>query len=488
MKSRGGMVRDLTAAWAGIGRIALTFAGPAPLKAMKTKPNPQLRAVSSRVALAALALLVGVGPASAQFPGLTPGGSVETEELIDRIVAVAGDSIILLSQVQERIVPLLVEDPSLRTDEARFEALETQVIQNLIDQALVVQAALLDSTIVVDEDRVDEIVDQDIEQRAASMGSQSALMDGLRQQGWSMQQYRELLKQDARRQQLQQQYMTKAQRGMKPIAVTDEEIEVFYAENREQFGERPATITFLQVVLQPKPSDSADAIALTEAERVLQLALQGDDFAELAKRHSGDEGSAQLGGDLGWFRRGSGFVRAFEDAAFSIQSGQITNPVRTQYGYHILKVERVRGAERKASHILISFDIGEQELQETHDLANELKDRIAAGADVKALHDEYGGQELPDSLSVATDQLADLPPGYAEALQGAEAGSVFGPIQFGEDVRANVTVGIVADVRDEGTFSFEDLQPVIRDRLQREKILEELMRRLRERAYVDVRL
>jgi peptidyl-prolyl cis-trans isomerase SurA len=452
-------------------------------------PSPSRRSYARHAAAAlfVVPLFCGVGPLAAQVPGITPGGGVETEELIDRVMAIAGDSIILLSQIQEQIAPLVAQDATLATDQSRLTALQSQVIQNLIDQSLVVQAAIQDTTIVVDEDRVEQIVDQDIAQRSEAIGGQAALMDGLREQGWSMQQYRELLKQDARRQQLQQQYMLKQQRGMKPIPVTADEIQTFYGENGAQFGQRPATVTFLQVVLQPQPNDSAEASALAETERILTLALAGDDFGELAKRNSGDPGSAELGGDLGWFRRGSGFVREFEEAAFSIQSGQITDPVRTQYGYHIIQVERVRGPERKARHILIPFDIAEQEIQDALDLAEELKSQIEGGADVQALHAEHGAEELPDSLSVAMDQLNELPPGYAAVLGITPAGSVFGPIQFGEGVRTNVTVGIVVDVRDEGTFTFEDLEPVIRDRLQREKTLEELMKRLRDRSYVEVR-
>ena len=215
--------------------------------------------------------------------------------------------------------------------------------------------------------------------------------------------------------------------------------------------------------------------------------MEGEDFAELAERYSGDEGSANLGGDLGWFRRPSGFVREFEDAAFAINSGQITEPVRTQYGYHIIKVDRIRGPERKASHILISFDIGEDDMARAQALGEELKARIEAGESAQDLHAEYGAEELPDSLSVAMDRLGELPQGYAELLRTASPGDVFGPISFGEGARATLAVVEVLDVRDEGTFTFEDLEPVIRDRLQREKVLEELMRRLRESSYVDIR-
>jgi len=434
------------------------------------------------VALASLGaglLLAAASPLQGQSaPGL---------ELVDRVVAIAGDSVILLSQVEEQLVPALAQDPALQNDSARIDGLRRTVIENLIDQQLVVQAALRDTTIVVDEDRVEATIDEDIARRTESFGGEEALLAGLSQQGWSLGQYRELLRQDARRQQLQAQYMAKLQRGMKPIPVTEAEIQAFYDTNRDQVGSRPATVTFRQVVLTPSPSDSADAVALAEARRILDLALAGEDFADLAERYSGDEGSAAMGGDLGWFKRPSGFVREFEEAAFAIGSGQITNPIRTQYGYHVIKVERVRGPERKASHILVSFDIGEGDLERARRVAADIKERVENGESAKALHAEFGAEELPDSLAVAMDRLSELPPGYAQVLRTASAGDVFGPIEFGEGARATLAVIEVADVRDEGTFTYDDLEPVIRDRLQREKILEELMRRLRQDAYVDVR-
>ncbi len=87
----------------------------------------------------------------------------------------------------------------------------------------------------------------------------------------------------------------------------------------------------------PEPRDEAQALALiTEIQQKLNA---GEDFAELAKQYSDDPGSKDNGGDLGWFPRDSGFVKEFEEAAFNLQPGQVSQPVRTQFGYHLIKVE-----------------------------------------------------------------------------------------------------------------------------------------------------
>lgn len=87
----------------------------------------------------------------------------------------------------------------------------------------------------------------------------------------------------------------------------------------------------------PEPRDEAQALALiTEIQQKLSA---GEDFAELARQYSDDPGSKEEGGDLGWFPRASGFVQEFEEAAFKLQPGEVSPPVRTQFGYHLVKVE-----------------------------------------------------------------------------------------------------------------------------------------------------
>ena len=189
-------------------------------------PDLPLKALRTASALAVLAL--GSATALSAQNG--------TMELVDRVVAVAGDSVILQSQVEEQLFAAMGQDPTIANDSVRVTELRRTVIENLVDQQLVVQAAIRDTTIVVDEERVEAAIDQDIQRRIQAFGGEQAFLEGLRTQGWSMGQYRELLRQDARRQQLQGQYMAKLQRGMKPIPVTDVEVQEFYEANKDQVG------------------------------------------------------------------------------------------------------------------------------------------------------------------------------------------------------------------------------------------------------------
>lgn len=100
-------------------------------------------------------------------------------------------------------------------------------------------------------------------------------------------------------------------------------------------------------------------LAYRQAATVLKEARNGANFAQLARQYSQDPGSAQNGGDLGWFSRGM-MVKPFEDAAFKARAGQIVGPIRTQYGLHIIKVLGKDSRELKIADIKMSVKITQQ--------------------------------------------------------------------------------------------------------------------------------
>jgi peptidyl-prolyl cis-trans isomerase C len=123
---------------------------------------------------------------------------------------------------------------------------------------------------------------------------------------------------------------------------TDAEIRDFYEKNPDKFKQENVRASHILLPADPKSDDAAKKKVRAQAEAVLQQARGGADFGQLAREHSKD-GSAQQGGDLNYFGRGQ-MVPAFEQAAFALKPGEISDIVETQFGLHIIKVTDKRDA------------------------------------------------------------------------------------------------------------------------------------------------
>jgi peptidyl-prolyl cis-trans isomerase SurA len=436
------------------------------------------------VVLPLVVLVVGNGLLSAGLYG-------QDRSLVDRVAAQVGDSIIALSQIEERIFELEARGAEIPPrGSADWRQLQREVLDQMIDEQLIVQAAIQDTTIVVDDLEIEDLVAEEIEARVTSFGGQQVFEEGLAAQGLTLPAYRDYLRGQIKRQRYTQQYMVKQSATMASVIVEESEILEFFEEQKDVLGERPPLVEFAQIIIVPAPSDTAREAALAEANRIRQLALEGEDFAELAREYSQDPGTSENGGDLGWFRRGSGFVQAFEDAAFALAADQISEPVETQYGFHIIKVNRRQAGEVRASHILIPVSAAADDVERARELALEVKSRLEAGEPFVELRNEYGDVEEPDSLMVPLNQLRELPPGYAEPLAQADAGEVIGPIEYAG--RGNTRIGVieVVDVLPAGPYSLDD--PGLRDRilenLQQQKMVDQILEDLRTRTYIQIRM
>jgi peptidyl-prolyl cis-trans isomerase D len=127
------------------------------------------------------------------------------------------------------------------------------------------------------------------------------------------------------------------------VEISDDEIAEYYAENPAEF-QNPKTVEARHILIKVDPQASPEDVAKAQEriESVLQKARAGQDFAELAQQFS--EGpSKDKGGYLGSFRR-EAMVKPFSDQAFAMQAGEISDPVKTQFGWHIIKVEKVNDA------------------------------------------------------------------------------------------------------------------------------------------------
>jgi len=422
---------------------------------------------------------------------LLPGGlsaQFAQSDVVDRLVAVVGDSVIVHTQIEEEIQRMkLGGNPIPEPGTPQYPAFYRGVLDQFVDRLLILQAAAKDSLIQVDDATIDENVSERLSQLTQQFGGQPALQTALAAEALTLAEYRELLRHEARTEQIQQLYFQLHVRRAAPMDLSEEELLARFEEASARLQQRPRLLTFRQVVMEPESSPDAMAAARAQAQEILDRVNAGEDFAELATEFSDDPGTAALGGDLGWFRRGR-MVREFEEVAFSLLDGQVSDLVQTDYGYHIIKVERYRAGERSARHILIIPEKTEADLVRTREAAVDVKRRAEAGESMKMLFTEYSDPAAPDSVTVAFEQLGELPPAYA-ALNSASAGDIVGPLEYdagGGQLRFAIVK--VEEIREAGAYTFEDLRGQLADALQQEKQIDRILSSLRANTHIDIRM
>jgi len=257
------------------------------------------------------------------------------------------------------------------------------------------------------------------------------------------------------------------------VTVTDREIAAFYQSHKKDFV-RPARAS-VRVAVLPKLTTAADtAAARDRALKIRDEILAGADFAEVARRESADPGSASRGGDLGTFSRGQ-MVPAFEQAVWSAKLNTVTEPVLTNYGYHLIRVTKRTNDEATASHILIPI----QRSEETEDAlltAADSLEKVALSSSLTAAAEQLGltvrtveiTPELPLVAGIGTmDEGADW--AFDQTTELNDLSPLF-------ETRDNFYILELVERSPAGTLTLEEATPGIRDRLTSNKRLDEAVK------------
>ena len=441
--------------------------------------------------LAALPALfaLGVVPLGAQ-EAQTAFRCESSPEIVDRVVAIVGDAAILTSQLDEEIFTQRAQQAPLPQTEKEFRALCRQVVADLIDGELLVQMAQRDTAIKVTDQEVADGVDQQFRNIRQRFTSEVDFRAELARSGFQTpEEFRRWLAENQRKAALRNQLIEKlkGEGKLKPVQPTDQEMRTYFEQYGSQLPQRPATLSFRNIVIAPTASPQAMARARQLADSLVWALKLGADFATAARRFSQDPGSKEQGGDLGWFRRGQ-MVTAFEQAAFSLRPGVISSPVETPFGFHIIQVQRIQPAEVQARHILIMPEIDSADAVRAEARANEIAEALRLGAPFDSLsqvaHDpseERQASEVP---------VTQLPPEYSAAIGAADSGQVVPVFAIRKEsgLRRKYVVLEVTGRRGEGAITFEDVKDQIRRRLSDDLALRHFIERLRASTYVEVRL
>lgn len=448
--------------------------------------------ISLPITLALSAALTSVVGAQADSAVRTdtsaaPGPTTPDTLLVNRVVAVVGNEPILLSDLQRELASQVAQRRiQAPRDSASYDRLMRETAQQLIESQLLVQKARALDVDVSEED-VTRAVEQQVQRVRANFSTEAEFAEALSAEGFgSPEEYRSTLADDFRRNQLQVRLLPRLQEeGKLPSAtVSEEEVNEAYRENRDRLPPKPASVSFRQIVIAPQPRPEAREAARALADSLLAELRKGADFAELATKYSADPGSAANGGDLGWHRRGV-MVPAFDFWMFELPPGQLSPVVETSFGYHIIRVDRVQPAERKARHILITPQVDSADFARARAEAQQVAEALRAGASfdsLVAIHHDSPEEKLVNEL-----RMEDLPAPYTSALGSSMGGAVVDPFEV-PNPRGGFGKFIVMQVLERelgGPMTEAEAKRVIREQLQQERTIRRYLDQLRREIHVS---
>ena len=331
--------------------------------------------------------------------------------------------------------------------------------------------------------------DRQIKQARAQFGSDEEYRNELRKAGLGTpEEYRKGLIEQYRRQNLQQKAFAELRKQAKPVNVSDEEVTAAFEKSRSDLQKRPATVTFRQIIVAPHASAAAKAKARARADSLLAEIRKGGDFEQIAKRESMDPGTKQLGGDLGWNRRGSGLVPEFEQMMFALRPGEVSPVIETAFGYHIIRVDRVQSAEVKARHILIAPLIDSTDVAAAKVEADSVATQWRRGVPYDTLVAKH--HDPTEEKGVLQPFPRDsLPASYSAALANAKAGAITNPFQLANPRgQPKFAVLQVVTATDAGEYNQSEIRDQIRAQLSEERSIRQLLDELRKKTYVSIRM
>jgi peptidyl-prolyl cis-trans isomerase SurA len=426
---------------------------------------------------------------AAQIPS-TPAAPVPvaTSLPIDRVVAIVGTQPVLWTDVLTAVNQRRTQGLQLPTDSAGQAVLARSVLGELVDEEMLVQKAKEMKLEVLEAD-VAAAADRQIKGVRAQFKSDEEYRTELRNAGLGTpEEYRKSLIEQYRRQQMQQKAFAELRKRAKPVNVTEEEITAAFEKSRAALQRRPATVTFRQIVVAPKASPEAKAKAKARADSLLVEIKKGGDFEQIAKRESMDPGTKQLGGDLGWNRRGSGLVPEFEGMMFALRPGDVSPVIETAFGYHIIRVDRVQSAEVKARHILIAPVIDSADVARARVEADTVAAQWRRGVSYDSLVAKH--QDATEEKGVLQPFPRDsLPASYQTALTGAKANDITSPFQLVNPRGApKFAVIQVVTATEAGEYDPAQIRDQIRAQLADERSIRALLDEMRKQTYVSLRM
>ncbi len=402
------------------------------------------------------------------------------QEVWDRVLAIVDDNIVLESDVLMYAQSLALQS---RQDPMKYlqdEGIKRKILQELIDHQVLLAKAKED-TVVIEDREIDREMENRLKVLLEEVGSESELE---RIYGMPMREIRRELEKSIRDGLMVDRVK---QKKMFNVKVSRADVEEFFNENKKEFSDLPEKVELAHILLKVEPSQAAEKRAVSLADSLRSALAAGADFEKLAEDFSQDPGSAKKGGLLGWTERGD-FVPEFEKPAFELNKGEISPPVKTRFGYHIIRLNDRKGEKINTSHILIQLKPTKKDRNRILSFADSLYTLLKEGADFEDLARQNSQDEssAEDGGNLGDFTVKELIPLYSEKLKGVKEGGFTQP--FASDLGVQILKVLKRDKPRPMTLE-KDWEQISQFALnvKREKVYKEWVDKLKENVYIEVK-
>lgn len=270
---------------------------------------------------------------------------------VDGVVGVVGDYVILDSDIDKSYIELKSQGAQTK------DISRCQMLGKLLEDKLYAHQAIQDSIVVTDTE-----VNQKLEEQVSYMVEQLGSMDKVIQyfKKSNEQDFRaelfDIIKENKLTSQMQKKIVD-------DVTITPEEVRDFYKKiPKEELPVFGAEMEVAQIVVKPEITKESKQAVIDQLKAIKKEVQEGGSFFSKAVLYSEDPGSRPTGGYYKMNRK-TQFVKEFKDVAFSLQEGEISEPFETEFGFHIIYVEKVKGQDLELRHILISPKVTDEALK-----------------------------------------------------------------------------------------------------------------------------
>ena len=287
---------------------------------------------------------------------------------IDGVAAVVGDRVVLMSDVNQSLAMAVFQqklDP--RKDGLKIQSLKNDIINTIVNRKVVLIMAELDS-VEVDDKEVDRTLQQQVDNIIQQAGGEEAAEAAL---GQPLRVFKREYWYDVKDMLITQKYQRTL---MSKVGVNRGDVESFFNSYKDSIPIFPTTAKIRHLLIDVEPGGEQIKKTTDLLKEIRMKILNKENtFAEMALKYSQDPSAKQAGGSLGFLKRGT-LVTEFESVAFNLKPGEISEPVKTDFGYHIIETEEIRGDKINVRHILITPPTTEADESKAYKKAQALKD------------------------------------------------------------------------------------------------------------------